>query len=139
MDRLVGVWRLVSFRERRDGGLVDVFGRDPQGCITYAVEGRMSALLADPRRPKLKGEWSAIPDAAKAANYDGLVAYAGAYSLEGDRVIHHVDICWIPNWEGRDLVRMFSFDGPDRLILRTVDNPRRPQPPQEVVWSRVKP
>lgn len=135
---IVGVWRLVSFREERDGDMVDVFGPEPRGFITYSADGHMSALLADPRRPRLKGAWSTITEAAKATNYDALVAYGGRYTLDGDRVRHHVEICWIPNWEGRDLVRFLTFESADRLVLRAPGNPERGQAAQEVVWSRAE-
>ena len=64
---------------------------------------------------------------------------AGRYSIEGDRVIHHVEVCWIPNWEGRDLVRLASFPREDRILLRTPGGTSaRPSPLQEVLWERMK-
>ena len=135
-DRLVGVWRLVSFREERGAVMVDFLGPNPKGYITYTPGGHMSALLAGQFRPRFRGAWDAVPADVKAANFDGLVAYSGRFTAGPDRVTHHVDLCWIPNWEGRDLVRLVSFDGDDRLVLRT--EPRPDQATQEVVWERAE-
>lgn len=135
-DKLLGVWRLVSFREERGGAMVDFLGPDPKGTITYTPGGHMSALLAGQSRPRFGGAWNMVPADIKAANLDGLVAYSGRFTVGPDRVTHHVDVCWIPNWEGRDLVRLVSFEGADRLVLRTEPNPR--QGTQQVVWERVE-
>ena len=57
---------------------------------------------------------------------------------EDFRVLHHVDICWIPNWQGRELVRIVSFPQPGRLLLTTVpDAGPRARPAQRVLWERV--
>jgi hypothetical protein len=42
-----------------------------------------------------------------------MLAYVAAYSIEGDRVVHHVERAWNPDWE-IDLSRPFVLDG-DRL------------------------
>ncbi len=45
-------------------------------------------------------------------------AYGGRYSLDGDRLTHHVEVASVENWVGTDLVRMLeSSEG--RLRLRT--------------------
>ena len=38
-----------------------------------------------------------------------------SYTLEEDRVVHHVDASWNPNWQGM-LSRPFTLKG-DRLII----------------------
>ena len=32
--------------------------------------------------------------------FDGMGSYAGTYTIEGDKVSHHVDISWIESWTG---------------------------------------
>jgi len=52
----------------------------------------MSIIFADPSR-----QAPATPKATdtEAANlYRTMVAYAGSYRLEGDKVLVHVDVCW---------------------------------------------
>jgi hypothetical protein len=98
----------------------------------------MQVLIGALDRPRFRGEWDSIPSADKARCLDRMVAYAGRFSVAEDRVLHHVDVCWIPNWEGRDLVRLASFPSPNRLLLRTeVPTDGRARPMQEVLWERA--
>ena len=133
----MGLWRLVSFREQRGTQFVDYLGPDAKGYISYHPTGHMSALLARPDRPRFRGAWADIAAPDKAAALDGMVSYAGRFSDFGDRLVHHVEICWIPNWEGRDLVRLAAFDGPDRMTLRTIPDESGKSPLQVVEWERV--
>lgn len=137
-SRLHGIWRLVSFLEQRaDAAWADAFDARAHGSIAYWPNGRMQVVMGAGDRPRLRGEWSAVPAQDKAACLERMVAYAGRYSVQGDRVLHHVDTCWIPNWEGRDLVRLMSFPAPGRLLLATVpDASARARPAQQVLWER---
>ena len=136
---LIGHWTLVSFVEQQPaGGWADALGPGASGCISYWPSGHMQAILGAADRPRFRGEWSAIADRDKAACLDRMVAYAGRFTVAQDRVLHHVEVCWIPNWEGRDLVRLASFPAPNRLLLRTAAaTDGRPRPLQEVLWERT--
>lgn len=137
-SRLVGHWQLVSFTERRDNGeLFDLFGPNPKGYITYLESGHMSVVFGSGDRVPFSGAWEAVTDRQKAASYDGLVAYSGRYTDHGDHVVHHVDVCWIPNWEGRDLTRHITYLPDEHVLLRTPEMRfGRRQPIQDVT---VKP
>ena len=138
---LIGYWQLVSFTERRENGeQFDVFGSNPKGYIAYSESGHMSVLFASARRQPFKGAWDGVSDTQKAANYDAMVAYSGRYTDFGDRVVHHVVVCWIPNWEGRDLERVLTFLPDGRVRLRTPEMRfGRPQPVQDVIVQRPAP
>jgi hypothetical protein len=45
-------------------------------------------------------------------------AYAGTYSIEGNKVIHHVLTAWVPTWIGTDQVRYFEING-NNLSIKT--------------------
>ena len=137
-SRLVGHWQLVSFTESRENGeKLDVFGACPKGYITYLESGHMSVVFASADRVPFSGAWEAVTDRQKAASYDGVVAYSGRYTDHGDRVVHHVDVCWIPNWEGRDLTRYVTYLPNGHVLLRTPETRfGRRQPIQDVT---VKP
>ena len=138
-SRLIGHWQLVSFTERRENcEEFDVFGPNPKGYITYLESGHMSVLFASAQRKLFSGPWDAVPDRQKAENYDGMVAYTGRYTDHGDRVVHHVEVCWIPNWEGRDFERFLTFLPDGRVLLRTPPvRFGRPQPVQDVIVQRA--
>lgn len=44
-----------------------------------------------------------------------MLAYVAAYTLDGDKVIHHVEGAWNPDWE-IDLTRPFTLSG-TRLVI----------------------
>ena len=98
MQELVGHWRLVSFIEQHAGGpWSDALGPDAKGCISYWPTGHMQVLIGALDRPRFRGEWDSIPTADKARCLDRMVAYAGRFTVAEDRVLHHVDVCWIPD------------------------------------------
>jgi hypothetical protein len=134
-NRLVGRWRLLRYTEDRGAdGAIDVFGPKARGELCYFPDGRMMVLVVGGGRPRLRGAWDAIAASDKAAAYDRLIAYAGRYSDRGERVVHHVELCWIPNWEGKDLERLVIPQGAGRMILRTP--PRSGAPVQDLLWER---
>lgn len=135
-----GIWRLVSFKQQgADGQWEHAIDELAQGFISYWPNGRMQVLIGGGTRPRLSGEWSKVPAGQKAECLDKMVAYSGSYTLNGDQVLHHVDVCWIPNWQGRDLVRAVSFPQPGQLLLATVpDEGARQRPAQLVLWERVQ-
>ena len=47
------------------------------------------------------------------------LAYCGRYRVDGDCVVHTVEMSMYPNWVGTEQRRAYRFDG-DRIVLRTV-------------------
>ena len=130
--------RFAFLEQRADGTWGPAFDEGAHGSIAYWPNGRMQVVMGAADRPRLRGEWTAVAPQDKAACLERMVAYAGAYTVQDDRVLHHVDTCWIPNWEGRDLVRLMSFPAPNRLLLATVpDTGPRARPAQQVLWERI--
>ena len=138
---LVGTWRLVSASaSTASGGRNEApFGPRPRGVLTYTREGRMSVIISHGgRKPLSRSDRIAAPAEERAEAFATAFAYAGRYSLGGDKVIHHVEISSVENWVNTDLVRLFELKG-ERLTLRT--------PPilvggviqtTELIWERVK-
>lgn len=82
----MSAWTRVSFAT---GEETDALGPSPIGYIAYHADGRMMATVFRRDRPAAKqGGW---PDEEKARPFDDMLAYVATYSIEGDRVIHHVD------------------------------------------------
>ena len=118
-DSLVGTWRLVSASaSTADGRLIDApFGSNPTGVITYTREGRMTAMISHAGRKPLSGDRISSPASERAEAFATFFAYAGGYSVNGDQVIHHVEISSVQNWVNTDMVRLIKFDD-DRITLR---------------------
>ena len=131
-DWLPGTWKLVSVASRNvaTGAVVDFFGRDPLGYITYSADRRMMVVIVRSGRHKPAGT-SATPAEAEAL-MKTLVSYAGTYSIRGDAITHHVELSWNEAWTGTDQTRLFRFDG-RQLAL---DTPPSPDPVDGVVSVR---
>ncbi len=114
---LLGTWRMVSWVREvvATGERADVLGPDPVGYIAYHGDGRMMALVVRNDRAAPRGP---VPtDEEKLALFDSMLAYAGSYTLDEEKVVHHVDASWNQAWTGTDLVRFYRLEG-DALTIR---------------------
>lgn len=68
----------------------------------------MFALGVVEDRPKPRDVVST--DEEKAKLQETMFAYAGTFTADGEKVIHHVDISWNQSWTGTDLVRFCKLD-----------------------------
>lgn len=91
----------------------DALGPSPIGYIAYHSDGRMMATVF--RRNRLEPKAAGWSTSEKARLFDDMLAYVASYTLEGSRVVHHVEGSWNPNWHG-DLSRPFELEG-DRLVI----------------------
>ncbi len=141
---LVGTWKLVSVWNVTDKGIVkdEVYGPNPIGFLTYTADGRMMGILTYGGRKPLSKGWKVAPAEEKAEAFSTSLAYAGTFTVSGDRVTHHVEAATDPNRLNKDLVRIITKLEGDRVTLRTVeplawdDGVRYAY--QELVWDRLK-
>jgi hypothetical protein len=138
---LVGTWRLVSWENRSvDGQITHPMGPNPLGYLVYTSGGHFSVTIARAGRPAFRmGDLlgGTIEDKARAA--ESFVAYAGRYTFQGDRVVHHVELSLFPNWVGTSQERAAELSG-DRLILSA--GPLLLAGKQQVarlVWAKMDP
>ncbi len=139
-DRLEGTWKLVSASSSTAGGERNdaPFGSSPAGFLTYTQDGRVTAMISYGGRKRLSSSDSlSAPAEEQAEAFRTFIGYAGRYTLDGDRVIHHVEISSIQDWVNRDLIRSIKFEG-ERIVLAT--------PPSldggkiqtfELIWQRL--
>jgi len=143
-EMLVGTWRLVSASNVTDQGIVneEAYGRNPIGFLTYTADGRMMALITDGGRKRLSKYWRAAPAEERAEAFSTSLAYAGRFTVSGNRVTHHVEASSDPNRVNTDLVRLIVKLQGDRITLRTtapfVWDDGVLVAYQELVWDRVK-
>jgi Lipocalin-like domain len=111
---LVGNWKLVSYvsEELATGKKTPPLGEHPKGYLIYTPQGRFMALTVHEKRSAPKAD----EDRINLHKY--MVAYSGRYTVEGDKVVHHVDISWNEAWTGTDQVRFFKLEG-NTLTIRT--------------------
>ena len=143
-DALVGTWKLVSATTMTEKGEVtntEPYGKNPTGFLTYTSDGRMMAIIADGGRKPFSALPASVEERAEA--FSTFFAYAGRYTVSGDRVIHHIEAASRQDWANTDQVRFVLKLEDNRLTLRT--QPLVPSRAakamrilQEVVWDRLK-
>jgi hypothetical protein len=110
-SQLIGTWRMLTwYREFEDTGeRLDGLGADPVGFVSYGADGRVHAIVLKRDRPSP----AKLPpsDSEKIDLFDSMLAYAGTYTLQEDRVVHHVDASWNQALTGTDQTRFYKLDG----------------------------
>lgn len=116
---IVGTWKILTFTAiyvdtNRE---TNILGDHPTGFLVYTSGGHVVVWLAGGDRN--------IPGAPTFTDAEGtelfktiIAAYAGTYSVEGDKVIHHIESAWIPAWNGTDQARFIERNG-NRLKITT--------------------
>jgi len=115
---LVGTWRVTSYSRLtlETNEETRPFGENPTGYIQYSPDGHMVVFLSAREMPKASPPYS---EADKAAIYSQIFgAYAGTYSVDGNKVTHHIVASWRPDWVGGDLIRFVELSG-DKLTIKT--------------------
>lgn len=119
---LIGTWQLVSVTAQQpDGKTTEPYGHHPRGLVVYGSDGRVVAVIAHENLDRFQSDSIAAASSAEASYaFRRTLGYSGRYEVDTDAgtVVHHVDACTFPNWQGEDEVRHFETDG-DRLTMKT--------------------
>ena len=102
---ILGTWKLQSlvYEALATGQRSRPFGDHPDGYLSYSPDGRMYAIGVAEDRPK---PHDPVPTEEEKVKLQGsMLAYAGTYTVDGEKVVHHVDISWNESWTGTDQVR----------------------------------
>ncbi len=139
-DSIVGTWRLISWieEETESKAVHKNFGDNPLGFITYTSDGHMMIMFTDPARKPAAAPKATDTEAAQL--YRTMVAYAGRYTLEGDKVTHHVEISWNHAWNDTSQQRFVGVKD-DHLTIKTppfVSPFLNKQIVATLVWERAK-
>jgi hypothetical protein len=131
VSALLGTWSMVSWQREviATGERIDALGTNPTGFINYGADGRMFAIVIQKDRPAPAGP---VPtDQEKLRLYNSMLAYAGTYTLDDEKLVHHIDASWNQAWTGTDQVRFYDLDGD---VLTITGAPAKdPHTGQEVV------
>ena len=118
IERFVGTWKLVTFETQGEDGEVSYpFSNDALGYIMYNIDGYMSVAILPKRRRKFNTQ-DIIGGTSeeKAAVAESFISYFGRYDIKDNKVIHHIELSFFPNWIGVDQERYYRFEE-NKLIL----------------------
>lgn len=139
IDRIIGTWKLkeIFYKNQKDNK-INYFGPNPKGILMYDSFGYMNAQLGYLGRNHLKNQ-DPEDDKIKIAAYDSYMSYYGKYyETEPGTIIHKIEGCSNPSWEGTEETRYVIVDEeilyittPQLKIDETITK-------LEVYWERVK-
>ncbi len=114
--QLIGTWKLVSLSRQLVPSGKPAPERPRTGYLNFAPGNRVMTIVAPLDR---KAPAETFPtDQEMIRLFSGLVAFAGRYAVDGDKITIDVDMSWNESWTGTRQVRSFAIDG-RRLTLRT--------------------
>jgi len=115
---LVGTWRITSYSmiTLETNEMSRPFGEHPIGYIQYSPGGHVVVFLSAGEIPNASSPYS---DADRVAIHSRICgAYAGTYTVDGNKVTHHIVASWRPEWIGGDQIRFAELSG-DKLTIKT--------------------
>ena len=115
--RIEGVWKLKKYSRRFLDNNEVCNDMLPQAYILYTPGGFMMSITVEENRAPPAGE--VLTDAERVRLFKSIIsAYSGRYTVDGDTVIHDVEMSWNESWTGTRQVRKFAVNG-DELVIET--------------------
>jgi hypothetical protein len=135
-DKLIGTWKLVSASSTTSTGERNEtpYGLNPAGFLTYSGDGRVTALISYGGRKPLS---VAAGTEEQAEAFKTFLAYAGRYTLSGEKVSHYVEVSSIQNYVGKDLVRTVKFQGDQVTLVTPPTRLNGKTQTIELIWQRL--
>lgn len=115
--RLVGSWTLVREGHFDHMGKYTPVGEHMTGQLIYAQDGSMSVLIMIVPKPTVLSD---------------VFAYSGTFTVDENKVMHHIKISTEPERVNTTAIRLASFRG-DEIVLATAPNANGRF---EAVWHR---
>ncbi len=119
---LIGTWLLRRWVLTLDGGSEEEpFGHDPEGIVVYTTDGRMVTTIGSRDRLAAGHDLSTADDAARLAAVRTFIAYSGTFVIDGDDVIHIVEMSLDPAWVGTHQRRHVELSADGRTLILSTD------------------
>jgi hypothetical protein len=108
----VGTWQLVSNVLDPEGKKIDQFGPNPHGVLYFESNGRYVLSIVRDGLPKIASgnRMNATPEENKAV-VQGSISHFGTYTVDGDKIVFHVEHATLPNWDGGTQARPYKMNG----------------------------
>ena len=131
---LAGTWKLTGWTIRVVGETEEKepFGPNPKGRLVMTSDGHWIVIITGANRQPAKTAEEKI------ALFDSVLAYSGNYTVQGDKIIIHVDMSGNEVFTGANQVqtRFFKLDG-EKLIVRTPEISSAALPGKKIVGTNI--
>ncbi|HUB88166.1 MAG TPA: lipocalin-like domain-containing protein [Dyella sp.] len=138
---LVGTWTLVRCDNvYPDGHRVELYGPHPQGMWMIDAKGHYMMQIARVQRtPFATGDKSkGTPAEYRAASLDSN-AHFGSISIQGGRMVTHIEQASFPNWNGRSSKTSYTLNGNQLTYVVAKPSSGASQGAHgEVTWQRME-
>ena len=133
-DLILGSWMMTSWvtRDVATGERQNALGQNPRGDVVYTPQ-RVTFLII--KNNRARPEQLPPSDEEKIVLFDTMFAYSGTYTVESDRIVHHVDLSWNEAWSGTDQVRFCRVD--EQTLTYTSTPAKSPFDGREVVHEVI--
>jgi len=126
---LVGTYKLVSHIPEVDGKPYEPVGKAPLGYLVLTPTHFIYFITAENRK-----FGTSVDD--KAALLDSLLAYAGVYRVEGDKLLQTIELSYTESEKGNIRVETLELSG-NRLTLKLGPAPYARDPSKTVIRTQV--
>lgn len=135
-EKLLGTWKLIGASSTTSSGekIEFPYGVGPTGFLTYTADGRMSSVISYGGRKPLSITGPIMEEQAEA--FRTFLAYAGRFTLDGNRVTHHIEVSSIQNYVGRDLIRSVRFESDHLKVITPPTAVNGKIQTIELLWER---
>src|SRR5713226_2196633 len=108
---IVGTWRLTSFTEKNleTSAVSHPFGEAAKALVIYEANGYVATIFTRADRKSPLGPQPTDQEAMDL--YRSMIAFAGQYELEGNRLIYRPEISWNEAWNGTTQERLIEVSG----------------------------
>ncbi len=116
---IVGTWRLTAFTERNleTGAVSYPFGEMAKALVIYEANGYVATIFVrSDRKPPITPQ---ATDQEAMDLYRSMIAFAGRYEVDGNRLTYHPEISWNEAWNGTTQERVIEVSE-DRLETNSV-------------------
>jgi hypothetical protein len=131
---LVGTYKLVFLVAEEEGKPYEPFGKAPHGYLMLTPTHFIYFITAENRK------FGTSVD-AKAALLDSLIAYAGVYRVEGDKLLQTIEVSYSESEKRKTRVETLELSG-NRLTLKVgpIPFPRDPSKTliRRQVWEKIE-
>jgi hypothetical protein len=109
------------------------------GYVVYTADGRMITTISRAHRAPIGGDLLSASPRGRAEAAASFVAYSGTFRLEGDEVVHDVEMSLFPDWVGTRQRRHVSLtdDGATLTLSSIPPTAGGPSVCRRLIWERV--
>ncbi len=140
MKFIIGTWRLLSLEIRKyTGEVIYPFGKEVKGILIYQNNGYMSGMISGEGRPNVSAPATmGISENERLEISKNFIAYAGKYQVEDNKIIHNVEVSYIPNLMGSSShAGNYHFDNNNLCITSEQRSGIDTKSSIKVVWEKV--